>query len=110
MTARQLRKAAPGTTVVERDLVGRDVNKVIARYASFGWGALDMPAIRKTYLLTGGLFFHRHGITILFRKLAAEAVQPDLLPEPGLGAITEQRSTPAPERPQVRRVAALARS
>ena len=46
------------------------MNKTIARYASFGWEALDMAALRKTYALTGGLFFHHHGITVLFRKLA----------------------------------------
>jgi hypothetical protein len=108
VTTRQLRKAAPGTTVAARNLVGRDVNETIARYASFGWEALDIAALRKTYSLTGGLFFHRHGITILFRKLAVEAVQAELLPE--RGAMTAYRSAPALERPQVRGVAALARS
>jgi hypothetical protein len=82
MTTRQFRNAAPGTTVAARNLVGRDVNETIARYASFGWEALDMAALRKTYSLTGGLFFHRHGITIIFRKLAVGALQPQLLPEP----------------------------
>jgi hypothetical protein len=95
MTPRQLRKAAPGTTVVERDLVGRDVNNVIARYASFGWGALEMASLRRMYALTGGLFFHRHGITILFRKVAVEAVPPELLPEPRpLAAMTAPGATP----------------
>ncbi|HUC15549.1 MAG TPA: hypothetical protein VMS00_13950 [Acidimicrobiales bacterium] len=83
MTTRQLRKAAPGTTVAERDLVAGGVNKAIARYASFGWEAVDVAALRTTYSLTGGLFFHRHGITIMFRKLAVDALQPDLLPERG---------------------------
>jgi hypothetical protein len=82
MTTRQLRKAAAGTTVAERNLVGRDVNKTIALYASFGWEALDIAALRKTYALTGGLYFYRHGITVLFRKLAVGAVQPELLPAP----------------------------
>jgi hypothetical protein len=82
MTARRLRKALPGTTVAARNLVGADVNETIARYASFGWEALDIAALRKTFSLTGELFFHRHGITILFRKLAVEALQPQLLPEP----------------------------
>jgi hypothetical protein len=80
MTTRQLRKAVPGTTVAARNLLGPYVNETIARYASFGWEALDMAAIRKTYSLTGGLAFHRHGLTVLFRRVSVEAVQPDLLP------------------------------
>jgi hypothetical protein len=109
MTQRQLRKAAPGTTVVERDLVGRDVNNVIAQYASFGWRPLDMTSVRKMYSLTGELFFHGHGITILFRKVATEAVQPELLPEPRPLPMTVPTPTAGPESPQVHRLAALAR-
>jgi hypothetical protein len=109
MTTRRLRKAVPGTTVAARDLVGADVNKTIARYASFGWEALDIAALRKTYALTGDLFFHRHGITVLFRKVAVEALQPELLPERRAEPVTAHGPTPGPERAQVRRVAALAR-
>ncbi|MGD0810623.1 MAG: hypothetical protein ABSA91_13095 [Acidimicrobiales bacterium] len=109
MTKRALRKAAPGTTVAERDLLGRDVNETIARYASFGWEALDMAALRKTYSLTGGLFFHRHGITVLFRKVAVEAVQPALLPAPEAGSVRVRPTTSETKPAASRGVPALAR-
>jgi hypothetical protein len=110
MTTRQFRKAAPGTTVAARNLVGRDVNETIARYASFGWEALDIAALRKTYSLTGGLFFHRHGITIMFRKLAVEAVRPELPPAPAPGPMPVRLAIPEPEPAGLRAVPALARS
>jgi hypothetical protein len=86
------------------------VNKTIARYASAGWEALDMAALRKTYCLTGGLFFHRHGITILFRKVAAEAVQPELLPETQAGQTPARGAVPEPENASLPVVPVLARS
>jgi hypothetical protein len=96
MRPRPLRKAAPGTTVVERDLVGRDVNKTIARYASFGWEGLDIPALRRTCSLTGALFFHRHALTIVFRKVSDEALRPELLPEPKARLLPEPEARPIP--------------
>ena len=109
MTTRQLRKASPGTTVAARNLLGPDVNKTIARYASFGWEALDTTALRKTYAFTGGLFFHRHGITILFRRVSVEAVQPELLPASELRPVPV-RLAPDPEFVPLRGVQALART
>jgi hypothetical protein len=109
MTTRQLRKAMLGTTVAARNLVGPDVNETIARYASFGWEALEMAALRKTYSLTGGLFFHRHGITILFRRVSLEAVQPELLLASELRPLPV-RLAPDPEFVPLRTAPAVART